>query len=529
MMSYQVRIWVIKTAKNRRRSYGVRWIVEGEEKSEWFLSKNQAENYRSELVQAVRRGEAFDTLTGLPESKLRSQRAGTWFDHAQAYAFQGWAGSAAKTRSTVADCLASATRTLVIDQRGAPGPAVLHRALATWAFNKTRMRSQEPPDEIAAALAWLVRKSIPLRDAADPVILRRALDGMAVNLDGNPAKPKSIKRRHSVFRSCLQFVVELKVFVANPLDDVRWEAPKTVQQVDPRQVPNPEQARALLAAVPVVAPRVGRHLYAFFACLYFAGLRPSEAVALTIDDCELPASGWGRLLLAGSSPAAGKQWTDDGALHEQRGLKARAEGVKRSVPACPELVAILRAHVDEFGAATDGRLFRSQQGNRLAPVSYEAVWQRARARAFTAAQFATPLAKRPYDLRHACVSLWLNGGVPAANVAARAGHSVAMLLGTYAHCIDGDEEIVNRRIEVALAAHETNSTERPEQAGAWQGKSRPSVPRLFREQRRTAADGGAWRYTYRRSSNASSPDEGGSGQVGGERSSGDGTRLHSWG
>jgi len=34
---------------------------------------------------------------------------------------------------------------------------------------------------------------------------------------------------------------------------------------------------------------------------------------------------------------------------------------------------------------------------------------------------ASPLAGRPYDLRHAAVSLWLNAGVPATEVAERAG------------------------------------------------------------------------------------------------------------
>ncbi len=42
---------------------------------------------------------------------------------------------------------------------------------------------------------------------------------------------------------------------------------------------------------------------------------------------------------------------------------------------------------------------------------------------FTPAQQASPLARRPYDLRHAAVSLWLNSGVPATEVARRAGHS----------------------------------------------------------------------------------------------------------
>ncbi|MGW2145367.1 hypothetical protein ACWCOT_13750 [Nonomuraea bangladeshensis] len=68
------------------------------------------------------------------------------------------------------------------------------------------------------------------------------------------------------------------------------------------------------------------------------------------------------------------------------------------------------------------------------------------------AQVASPLAKRPYDLRHAAVSLWLNAGVPAPNVAERADHSVDVLLRVYAKCIDGQQETANKRIDEALAA-----------------------------------------------------------------------------
>ncbi len=52
----------------------------------------------------------------------------------------------------------------------------------------------------------------------------------------------------------------------------------------------------------------------------------------------------------------------------------------------------------------------------------------------------------PYDLRHAAVSQWLNSGVPAPEVAARAGHSVDVLLKIYAKCIDGQEQETNDRI-----------------------------------------------------------------------------------
>jgi hypothetical protein len=44
----------------------------------------------------------------------------------------------------------------------------------------------------------------------------------------------------------------------------------------------------------------------------------------------------------------------------------------------------------------------------------------------------------------------LNGGVPPAQVAEWAGHSVSVLLKAYAKCIEGQDEIARRRIEAAL-------------------------------------------------------------------------------
>jgi len=44
--------------------------------------------------------------------------------------------------------------------------------------------------------------------------------------------------------------------------------------------------------------------------------------------------------------------------------------------------------------------------------------------------------------------------VPATEVARRAGHSVAVLLKVYAHCIDGQADSVNKRIADALGGAE---------------------------------------------------------------------------
>jgi integrase len=191
---------------------------------------------------------------------------------------------------------------------------------------------------------------------------------------------------------------------------------------------------------------------AMFACMYYAALRPGETVALREQDCHLPEKGWGRLLVDVSRPEVNTKWTDTGDAHEQRGLKHRGRDDVRPVPIPPKLVKILRQHIAEFGVGTDGRLFRSERGGVVASTAYSQVWQEARMLALTPAQVASPLARRPYDLRHAAVSLWLNAGVPAPDVAERAGHGVDVLLRVYAKCIDGQQEIANRRIENALVA-----------------------------------------------------------------------------
>jgi integrase len=78
------------------------------------------------------------------------------------------------------------------------------------------------------------------------------------------------------------------------------------------------------------------------------------------------------------------------------------------------------------------------------------VWDRARRATFSDAEYRSPLAKRPYDLRHAAVSLWLNAGGPPVQGAEWAGHSVNVLLRVYAKCIVGQDEVARQRVQAAL-------------------------------------------------------------------------------
>ena len=50
------------------------------------------------------------------------------------------------------------------------------------------------------------------------------------------------------------------------------------------------------------------------------------------------------------------------AAHEERGPKHRPAQESRHVPIPPERVRTLRAHIGNFGIATDGRIFSSERG-----------------------------------------------------------------------------------------------------------------------------------------------------------------------
>ncbi|MFC9703883.1 hypothetical protein ACFTWD_24680 [Streptomyces sp. NPDC056943] len=117
-------------------------------------------------------------------------------------------------------------------------------------------------------------------------------------------------------------------------------------------------------------------------------------------------------------------------------------------------MSIFREHVETFGTADDGRLFFSENGGVVSSSTYYRAWQETWELALPPAVVGSPLARRPYDLRHSALSTWLNAGVDATEVAERAGNSVEVLLTRYAKCLDGRQEVANRRIEELLGEYE---------------------------------------------------------------------------
>ncbi|GAA4997485.1 tyrosine-type recombinase/integrase [Yinghuangia aomiensis] len=472
MKSYKVKIWAIrKNTTSKRPSYQVRWSVDGREFSAVYGTKALAESHRADLVKATRNGEGFDTETGLPDSLMPKPKAVTWYEFAALYVDMKWKDAAAKSRDGMTDALATVLPSLAEEQPTRPSDRVLRRALRYFYLapaSREPGETREVPSDVAKALAWLTKASLPVAAIADPIHGRAALDAITRKLDGTRAGTEMIRRKRAVLANVIGYAIERGELAENPLPKIRWTMPKTVQRLDRRRVANPRQLEELLTAVSYVGGYKrarGRRLVAFFACLYYATMRPAEVVNLKESGCHLPETGWGSLTIEKTKPLAGKQWTDSGESHDDRGLKQRAEGETRVIPIPPVLVAYLRAHLDEFGTATDGRVFGNERGGLVGSSTYDRVWHEARMYALTEPQRESLLAQRPYDLRHAGISFGLRATRDPARIAERAGHSVEVMMTRYSWVLDEHDASANKVMDDALRAYGTDNAPDPQSDG----------------------------------------------------------------
>jgi integrase len=145
--------------------------------------------------------------------------------------------------------------------------------------------------------------------------------------------------------------------------------------------------------------------------LAYAGLRPSEALALT--------------------------WADVGpqALRVNKSIAGDTKtGRQRSVRLLEPLRADLREWQLSRGVPEPSAPVFPLSDGRPFTVNAFRNWRK---RTFTPAAKAAGLeGLRPYDLRHSFASLQFAEGINPAEIAGQLGHSLAMLLSTYTHVIE---------------------------------------------------------------------------------------------
>ncbi len=235
----------------------------------------------------------------------------------------------------------------------------------------------------------LERNTRDVGELAKPGVARAVLDGLGLTKDGRLAAPSTVQRQRGVLVDLAEYAVERRLLAENPITVLPRKAPKVAQAVDRRVVVNPEQARALLDAVAVQKPS-GDRLVAFFGAMYYAALRPAEALMLCKVNLALPVNGWGELLLESSLPVAGPAWTDSG-RRRRNGRSSTAPVVRPGLsPARPRRRRCCMRTWKRSATAPDGLLFRGIRSGEMSERTYCRVWRKARVAALTADEVRSP-------------------------------------------------------------------------------------------------------------------------------------------
>lgn len=262
-----------------------------------------------------------------------------------------------------------------------------------------------------------------LRELTAETLQRYRLDLQAAGVGQG-----SIRKALVLLHGILQRAVEWNRIPANPMAAVKKPPAGSTRLVQPIPPETVEAMRELLLSQGFM-----RHA-TLISVLAYAGLRPGEALALRWASIQE------RTILVEAAVAMGK-------IGPTKTRRARTVRLLRP------LARDLAEWRMRCGRPPDSALvFPGRDGEPWTLAAYQN-WRR---RFFDRAAKACGLENaRPYDLRHAFVSLLIHEGRNVVDVARQAGHAPTMTLNTYAHVFeefDPDERIsAEDRIERARA------------------------------------------------------------------------------
>ncbi|GIH28486.1 hypothetical protein Aph01nite_67960 [Acrocarpospora phusangensis] len=235
----------------------------------------------------------------------------------------------ALSREAVTYALLSMVPALVKDIPNRPGDDELRAALRTYALlpEGGRPRRPELPKQLEKALGWLEEASLPPADLAEPRVIRLALDSIALTFAGKPAATTTVWRKRAILHHMMESVVELTLLPSNPLHAVKWKRPVASAAVDPGTVVNPAQARPARRGQ-AGGPNVG------------VGWSPCSGARVT------------RLCAWKRSPRFDARTATSGG------------GMRLDHPRTRSSASEHCTHIDEYGTAADGGLFRTGKGSR---------------------------------------------------------------------------------------------------------------------------------------------------------------------
>jgi integrase len=274
-------------------------------------------------------------------------------------------------------------------------------------------------------------------------------------------QPGTIDKARTLLSSILRHAAEAEAIPANPMSLVRPPAagqrdsvvplaPATVEAIrramlDPAPREVAANGRNRRYALPAVGtPQTRSRDAMIVAMLAYSGLRPGEL--------------------------RGLRWSDIGenVINVQRGCdpdgttKKVKTGQRRSVRLLAPLAQDLREYRLAAGRPPEDALLLPDDDGQPWTKSMWQYWRTDRWQPACRAAGLDP-APIPYDLRHSFASLLLAEGRQPLYVARQLGHSVAVLLSTYAHLIDEfeDRERIDAEAEIREARRKVGSPSVP--------------------------------------------------------------------
>lgn len=441
----QVQIYEVATRPDKRRPYIVPWKVGAAKTTRAFPTRGEANNFRNELIAAQKNGLKFSSESFLPvewEDSERSvaQIAYLWF-HSR---YEDWAP---RTRRSASE----PTVDLIIALLSTKAPANV-RNLDTVENMRLRqntaawLATQDAFDAIPPAL---VKYSLPLERvtrercrAAEKLVLSRHA--------GGPKSPSTQQRYRATINALFNWAVENDYLQSNPWPRTKRNTKKTrrnkqrgqsgVQQNERLNQPSTDEVVQMLDAMSGPNARPGaKSRRMVFELMFYAGLRPSEAVALRVENCELPEKGWGLASIHEARTSSTSRWTREGeAIGETK-------TAPRDVPIPPVLVTQIRNFV---GERTSGLVAPNERGGMHDISRLSQTWRRYRLND----------SWRPYDLRASITSLHINAGARIAEVATFMGNSPEVIMRHYLGTTSGDLGRSFEEVEIRL----NQSTDNPQ-------------------------------------------------------------------
>src|SRR5579884_531529 len=326
----------------------------------------------------------------------------------------------------------------VLTSRG--GPTLGQWIEERWGPEHAASLAQSSRDRYAEVYAlhvapWL--DGMPLRD-----ITVRVLRQWQLERERSGVSAGTIHKCRTLLSSVLRHAAEDEVIPANPLSLVRGPkapqrdavtplAPSTVERIraamlnpPPREVAAAHKGQRQRRRYELPAPGTPQTRLRdalVVSILAYSGLRPGELRALKFSD------------IGENTINVQRAANPDGSV------KATKTANRRSVKLLAPPARDLREYQMMLGRPPAGSLLLTDDQGKPWDKS---AWQMWRVDRWAPACRAAGLdpAPRPYDLRHSFASLLLAEGRQPTWVAAQLGHSLAVLLSTYAHLIDEYEE-----------------------------------------------------------------------------------------